>query len=995
MIKNTKVFIFLLLIFSLGFIKNDNESHFLYDSISNVQSFSNNEFYSSLVNEDLNICSDDITEQQVPLDINLNDNWKFDVTNISNVWDEILDLTSNSDVIVAVLDTGVKLNHPDLDLLVLDGSDVAEGDDDPSDFHSHGTHMSGTIGAKSNDSQDNVVGIAPGIKIMPVKVFKNNGTGNAPEFMKGVYYAVDNGADVINLSVYATYHLEGLQEALEYAESKGVVVIAGSGNSSNHWGVGDPFNRLNYSSIFNSVVTYPGAYETVLSVGNVGYKNGVLGIDDTSNIGGLYQNSYRELDVVAPGVNIFSSNLYDFNTARVKTGTSVSTSFVSGVAALLVSKYPQLTPKEIRTIIKDTAYDPDIVIPSIHERKEVIGSGMVDVQHALAFSPLKSFEIENHPDFVYETMKYDYKYDVDYDITGLTFNSVMMENSSFKLEGNVIVDPATINIDLKYGKNIVNVEVALKGVIRTYQIEIFRHSPPNLSVGFVQDGEVYDFQFNPDIRYHNIGLEPLTKKLNYIFSISNSEYNSMFYEIDGILYSDPVVNINELIDFHVPTNIKLYLSSDKYEMITYEFNIINRPLSTDGSLKLIKIDAPIPVVLSTEGLNYFGVVDDSIPSVGLYVESNDKNAKVSINCSHFNGNIENITCNISSLANIYHIDVLTESNDIVSYLLVLSRPSSANVITPLGPLPADPLPDISVSVRLDTDAIVLDYGLSANPDLKSYDFSEIVSGTSKKEVKWILSNSEYVSVDEKGLVTSKVDIPIGTGDIIVTLTVKTVVGGVTDTAEILFEEKTPLGSADYVGPYISGYSDGTFRPKNYVSRAEVATIFSKILDLDLSSTSSQIFDDVNEDHWGYSYIQSMFQTRIFVGYLEGDKRLFNPDAPISRAEIAQVFTNYWSYKRIEVDGTSKYTIPDVPSTHWAAIPVNRLFNTEIFTGYLNNAYRPDDDTSREQMVNMINKLIARPATYPTVSKFSDISTDYYYFGDIEAASSFYFKKIEK
>ncbi len=314
--------------------------------------------------------------------------------------------------------------------------------------------------------------------------------------------------------------------------------------------------------------------------------------------------------------------------------------------------------------------------------------------------------------------------------------------------------------------------------------------------------------------------------------------------------------------------------------------------------------------------------------------------------------------------------------------------------------PAPPAPPVTptrrttttIRVTLDTDAVTLDYGETADPEFTSYDFTETVTGTTNKNVTWELSSDEFVTVDENGVVTAKADVPTDTGDFTVTLTVRTVAGNATDTATILFEEQTPLGAIEFFDPYIAGYPDNSFRPTNYVTRAEVASMFAKILKLNITTSGSQKFMDVQETHWAYGQVQAMYRSGVFAGYMDVDgSRYFDPEAPISRAEIAQVFTNYWKFLEISVNGGAVTSVPDVDANFWAAPAINRIFNTGIVTGFEDGTFRPNEATLREQIVSMINRLIDRPANQADASKFTDILPTHSHFGDIEAASQTFLK----
>jgi hypothetical protein len=307
--------------------------------------------------------------------------------------------------------------------------------------------------------------------------------------------------------------------------------------------------------------------------------------------------------------------------------------------------------------------------------------------------------------------------------------------------------------------------------------------------------------------------------------------------------------------------------------------------------------------------------------------------------------------------------------------------------TPPTPIPTPPTPAQTVAVTLDIDAITLDYGETADPEFASYDFTETVTGTTDTRVTWELDDDTFVTVDENGVVQAREDVPANTGDITVELTVRTVVGNATDTATIIFEEQTPLGAIEFFDPYVVGYPDGSFKPQNNVTRAEVAAMFSRFLRLNVDYPGTQKFVDVSPSHWAYPQIQAMYRTGIFKGYVNDQgQRMFEPNAAIRRGEIAQVFTNYWDYLDISVTGESVTSIPDVTPSHWAFSAINRVYNTGIFSGFSDGSFKPEDPTLREQLVSMINVMLNRPKNEPAASKFNDIQPNHPYFGDIEAAS---------
>ncbi len=287
----------------------------------------------------------------------------------------------------------------------------------------------------------------------------------------------------------------------------------------------------------------------------------------------------------------------------------------------------------------------------------------------------------------------------------------------------------------------------------------------------------------------------------------------------------------------------------------------------------------------------------------------------------------------------------------------------------------------TIKVSLDTDYVELEYGASAAPEMTTYDFEEKVKGTDNKNVKWSISSNDYLRIDQNGVVSFKNEPPAGLEDFSATVTVTTVDGNKKATARVFLVEQTPLGAIEFYEPYIFGYPDQSFRPGNSVTRAEVATMFAKILKLNIDYPGSQQFSDVSSDQWYYNYVQAIARTGLFVGTPDGK---FNPNAPITRAEMSAVFAKFWQYQDITVNSSSA-GIKDV-NGHWANEYINMMYNAGIVSGFEDGTFRPNDATLREQVVGMINTLIARPEYVAPVTKFTDITNKHWAYGNIEAAS---------
>jgi len=231
-------------------------------------------------------------------------------------------------VIVGVVDSGVG-PHPDLAGRVLPGHSVIDSarPDDTTDHSGHGTAVAGIIAAGVND-HSGVAGVTQRVRILPVVVLQSDGSGSDVDTAAGIVWAVDHGADVINLSLGATFYSRPLAEAVRYAYERGVVLVAAVGNDGS---VG---------------VRYPAAFPEVIAVGAT----------NSSDQHVTSSNPGPEVDVAAPGVAVLSTGFSDFThtapTVLAFSGTSFSAALVTGLAALIVSRDPSLTPRSVSSLIE-------------------------------------------------------------------------------------------------------------------------------------------------------------------------------------------------------------------------------------------------------------------------------------------------------------------------------------------------------------------------------------------------------------------------------------------------------------------------------------------------------------------------------------------------------------------------------------------------------------------------------------------------------------------
>ncbi|MCW8328526.1 S8 family serine peptidase [Photobacterium sp. SDRW27] len=269
--------------------------------------------------------------------------WHFSKIEVENAWE----VSDGYGVTVAVLDTGLRMGGNDGIGCVEGGTDIAYDDNDPTDGDGHGTHVSGTIAQATNNSTG-VAGLAYSSCVMPVKVLDDGGSGSFADIADGIYYAVSNGAGVINMSlgVSARSGLTNdpiMDAALDHAAANGVVVVAAAGNDS-----------------FRKNVSYPAIYPSVIAVGATDYNNALA----------PYSNRGKGLDIVAPGGNTaadengdgFADGVLQETFASDGTwgyyffqGTSMATPHVSALAAMLLAN--GIEPEDVKEAMTSTAQD--------------------------------------------------------------------------------------------------------------------------------------------------------------------------------------------------------------------------------------------------------------------------------------------------------------------------------------------------------------------------------------------------------------------------------------------------------------------------------------------------------------------------------------------------------------------------------------------------------------------------------------------------------------
>lgn len=300
--------------------------------------------------------------------------WHYRAISLPRAWSVTNGM--GSPVTVAVLDTGIRPEHPDLGTNIVTGWDFVNGDNDPTDTPdpnnsmkgaSHGTHVAGTVGAVTNNGLG-VAGVNWGVRIMPVRVLDSMGSGSYSLIAEAIMWAADHGAHVINMSLSGRSEPgPSLRDAVRYALNKGVTLVAAAGNS------------------YGAVTEYPAALPGVISVSAT----------DRGNELAIYSSYGPSVTLSAPGGSklepggaVFSTfytatDPNNFNNYGWMQGTSMATPHVSGLVSLMISSFGSMTPEEITRRLCDTAQDLGDI-----GRDDLYGSGLINGYAAMTQSTM-------------------------------------------------------------------------------------------------------------------------------------------------------------------------------------------------------------------------------------------------------------------------------------------------------------------------------------------------------------------------------------------------------------------------------------------------------------------------------------------------------------------------------------------------------------------------------------------------------------------------------
>ncbi|MGM0370592.1 MAG: S8 family serine peptidase, partial [Bacillota bacterium] len=301
-----------------------------------------------------------------------NKQWHYSAISLPDAWPNEKAVQEQEEVTVAVVDTGIDDSHPEFGNM--DGYNSIEDNSNYTDNNGHGTHVAGTINIANREK---VVGVNQNINLLAVKVLGESDTESDTttnmDISDGIKWAVNQGADVINLSLGGSLPSQLVKEAVNYAHQQGTTVIAASGNDG------------------RSAVSFPARYENTIAVGAIDHNFELANFkqDGKSSSKGL------NLDLVAPGKSVYSTvpESSSYSGYDTYSGTSMAAPHVSGVAAMLLANDVVDTPEQLKRQLQETAQDLGAQNSDNQGWDPFYGAGLINAHAALTNAKISKSKV--------------------------------------------------------------------------------------------------------------------------------------------------------------------------------------------------------------------------------------------------------------------------------------------------------------------------------------------------------------------------------------------------------------------------------------------------------------------------------------------------------------------------------------------------------------------------------------------------------------------------
>ena len=816
-------------------------------------------------------------------DRNLSNQIHLSQINADKAWKTV---HSNPSILIAVLDTGADYNHPDLKDNLVPGVNLVNPQKTAQDDNGHGTEVTGVLAAKGNNGIG-VSGVLWNARVLPIKILdKNAAAADLDIVARGIHAALDRGAKVILMSVSSMTYSQALTDAVNRAEAQGAVLVAASGNEGDR-------------------VAYPAAYPTVIAVGGVRGNNQPI---YESNIG-------PELNIMAPGLNVYTTKLGGKYGSF--SGTSAAAPQVAGAAALILARYPKLTPLDVRQLLYQTAtnlgkpgWDRETGYGLLNVNKAVTSPMSMDfLEPNNTLSSAKAFPIESQirgnmgpndtVDWYWMDIPYDGKVTLRASVTAGVSSAIAAtfysENrapiTQYVGNGGMLTVPAKagrMNIKLVRNAGVSQFTYVLTS---SFQINPDRNEP-NDTMGTArplvgnQISTIGNFHGRNDEDWYSyyvreygmldVSVTPDNKRMDVVMSIGRQQGNQTNW--------DPVYDSGDRDD---PTERAIKeVSPGKYfiRVREYEQNAVNGEYRLNLGFTPVKTDENEPNNTYLQATPLTG----SMAMTGTLPATND------FDWFQFTVNAESYVTIRAPLVPVSSGMQLALYNSEANYMLV-----STNKVAELS----DQGKDI-VGIRLQPGKYYIRLNSAVPFKYESYRLTinqqRLIAGFRDISSHW--ARDEIARLSKKGIV--------------------------------------------------NGFQDATFKPDQAVTRAQFATMLIQSMKASGKRvgtyTGKAAFSDLPRKHWAYNNLGLAYQLGIVRGYAN---KMMKPDQPITRAEMAVMVAranNVLVYTRT----TSRYK--DVPTSHWASPHIEALSSRKWLNGY--GAYfKPNGNATRAEVVVLLAK----------------------------------------
>ncbi|WP_018923079.1 S8 family serine peptidase [Salsuginibacillus kocurii] len=828
--------------------------------------------------------------------------WGMERINAPAAWKN--DVTGEG-VSVAVIDTGIMHDHPDLN--VVDSETFVDGTEDAEDDNGHGTHVAGIIAALDNN--EGTVGVAPDADLYAAKVLNEDGSGMHSWVVQGIEWAIHNEIDVINLSVGGDQHSDLLGDAIEYAVDQGIAMVAAAGNR----GAGE------------DQIEYPARYDDVIAVGATTIH------DERAQ----FSATGPSLDIVAPGQDILST---DNDGGYIRDhGTSMAAPHVSGHLALLQQENPEAESDELTEILFENTDNLGTATPN-----EEYGHGLMTISSDISAPELPPEAPENLSAIVEEdeevTITWDeptdgpepIQYVVERNGTEIATTSELAVTDepgpgehTYTVtaigEDDRTSDSVSTTITVEEDLVFAPVSGLDAELINDETVEVtWTYDDPGdtQALEIVRDGESLatvdvdetSFEDEPGTGTHTYTVIPLAEDGERTDSSLHRDV-----EITVEPEPEPEPEPTPEPELEPVSDLEATVTADNTVELSWTYD---DPGDTEA-LEIVHDDETLAIV-DTDTTSY-----EDVPPEGSHT---------------------------------YTVIPLDEEGNRAD----IDQHRSVDVTLEEEPKP-EPEPQLEPVSDLEA-AIVNDETVQLSWVFENQGDTEELEIVRDGESLAVVDASETTAYeDEPGAGThTYMVIPLDAdgnrADSSLHRSVEVHIEAQPDPEPLEAYGDVDEGDwhhdylADLYGRgFITGYPNDTMQPTASITRAEAAVILVRATDATTADASHE-FTDVPDHHFANDEIAAAAEAGLISGYEDGS---FRPDETITRGETAALFTRAYNYSGGE--GTD---FPDVNEDYFASAAIDTLTGAGIIEGYPDGTFGPTDSVSRAEYAAFLSRTLA-------------------------------------